>query len=311
MSYELEYIWQREKPYTHVPNFLVLYRAYRDNYAEFARKDFHSLTSKQQKHWDDLGGKLIKAWDLARKEVYSAGKSLPGGAAILSNDGDGLEDAGLAPVPSYSRPVTKGGAGLLGWKASRTLLAQDTSAVFSRPPSRLAHHLLATTILSPPFPSLPLSALGGPRFLLLQVAGASPMRIVRVANPRAIARGSSSRTKRQSVPRGYGYTRYPYHTRGKSVAKVFGAWGIPPLRAVPKEKKPRTRRAKPYDREMWKPVARARAACRQAGRSQSQPPVIIPPPRRTLYSVSALESVSKGGEGERKGSASDGPGQDC
>ncbi|KAF9009769.1 hypothetical protein BDZ89DRAFT_1047814 [Hymenopellis radicata] len=141
--------------------------------------------------------------------------SLPGGAAILSNDGDGLEDAGLAPAPSYSRPVTKGGAGLLGWKVSRTLLAQDTSAVFSRPPSRLAHHLLATTILSPPFPSLPLSALGGPRFLLLQVAGASPMRIVRVANPRAIARGSSSRTKRQSVPRGYGYTRYPYHTRGR------------------------------------------------------------------------------------------------
>ncbi|KAF8999702.1 hypothetical protein BDZ89DRAFT_1051193 [Hymenopellis radicata] len=154
MPYELEYIWQREKPYTHVPNFLVLYRAYRDNYVEFAGKDFHSLTSKQQKHWDNLGG-------------------------------------------------THQGVG-------------------------------------------------------------------------SSAEGS-----------------------------VSGAWGIPPLRAVPKEKTPRTRRAKPYDRKMWKPVVRARAARRQAERSQSQPPVIIPPPRRILYSVSAPESVSKGGEGERKGSASD------
>ncbi|KAF8999706.1 hypothetical protein BDZ89DRAFT_1051197 [Hymenopellis radicata] len=49
MSYKLEYIWQREKPYTRVPDY---------------------------QYWRDIGGELIKAWDVARDKAHEAGESV-------------------------------------------------------------------------------------------------------------------------------------------------------------------------------------------------------------------------------------------
>ncbi|KAF9016350.1 hypothetical protein BDZ89DRAFT_1075720, partial [Hymenopellis radicata] len=81
------------------------------------------------------------------------------------------------------------------------VIACLAATVSSRPPSPHSRHLLAT--ISSPAPTfLYLVEL---QFLLLQVAGASPMCIVHVANPRAIARGLSACTKcssNLSVPHG-------------------------------------------------------------------------------------------------------------
>ncbi|KAF9009771.1 hypothetical protein BDZ89DRAFT_1143746 [Hymenopellis radicata] len=87
-----------EKPYTRVPDYQVLYRAYRDNYAEFVGKDFHSLTSQQQKHWIDLGGELIKAADAARDKAYKAGESVANVSFELPRPDRSLELGDTAPT---------------------------------------------------------------------------------------------------------------------------------------------------------------------------------------------------------------------
>ncbi len=97
MSHPLSYVWQGES-YKKLPHFRKLYETYQDNYTDFAGKNYSVLTSEQQRYCDDLGGKFIKAQELARDIARTAKESVAHVFFEMARPDRSLEPGGILPL---------------------------------------------------------------------------------------------------------------------------------------------------------------------------------------------------------------------